>query len=133
MKLTNKSEYALLALIYLAREWESGNISAETIAKAQNIPPKFLSQILLILKRGHLVQSAKGNEGGYRLARDSSDISIAEVIRMIDGPIAPTESVSTYFYEKTPIEKEPRLVELFKDIRDYTAYKLEHTSLHDLI
>lgn len=132
MKLTSRSEYALLALVYLARHDEGGYVSVETIALAQGIPPKFLEQILLALKRAKYLRSSKGQHGGYRLARPADKISLAEVIRLFDGALAPTESVSLNFYESTPIEKEQSLVQVFKEIRDFVSNKLETTTLADV-
>lgn len=132
MKLTSRSEYALLALVYLSRHNAEAYISVETIALAQGIPPKFLEQILLALKRAKYLRSFKGQHGGYRLAKIPDKITLAEVIRLFDGALAPTESVSRYFYEPTPIEKEKSLVKVFKEIRDYVAEKLEHTTLADV-
>jgi Rrf2 family cysteine metabolism transcriptional repressor len=133
LRLTSRSEYALLALVHLARHEEDGVMSVQTIAAAQEIPPKFLEQILLSLKRARYVRSQKGQHGGYALARPAKDISLAEVVRLIDGALAPTESVSKYFYEKTPVLKEKKLLRVFKDIRNYVAKKLEGTSLADVI
>ena len=129
MKLTARSEYALLALVYLARHQSQGNITIETIAQAQGIPPKFLEQLLLALKRAHFLRSTKGQRGGYQLAKEPAQITLAEVIRLFDGALAPTESVSENFYESTPIEKEKGLTGVFKDIRDYTSRKLETTTI----
>ena len=132
MRLTSRSEYALLALIFLARQDSKTFVNAETVAHAQRIPLKFLEQIMLALKRARYVQSAKGQHGGYRLGKPANTISLAEVIRLFDGALAPTESVSRYFYEPTPIEKERKFVRVFRDIRDYVARKLEHTTLADV-
>lgn len=132
MKLTSRSEYALLAMIHLTRYDGEGYLSAEQIAKEQEIPLRFLEQILLALKRAQYLMSSKGQHGGFRLAKDAHEISVAEIIRFFDGALAPTESVSEYFYESTPIEKEAKLTEVFKDIRDYTARRLEETSLADI-
>jgi len=133
MKLTSRSEYALLALVYLARNESAGFISVETIAVAQEIPPKFLEQILLALKRAKYLRSAKGQHGGYRLARPANKISLAEIIRLFDGALAPTESVSLNFYEPTPIEKEQSLVAVRSEIRDYVSNKLETTTIADVL
>jgi Rrf2 family transcriptional regulator, cysteine metabolism repressor len=132
MKLTNRSEYALLALVYLARQKPGAYVGGQEIAQAQNIPPKFLQQILLIVKRAHYVQSCKGQQGGYRLAKPARDITIAEIVRLLDGALAPTESVSRYFYEPTPLEKEQKLVDMFRRIRDIVADIMEKTSLADV-
>lgn len=133
MKLTSRSEYALLALIHLARHSSEGNLSVERIARAQNIPPKFLEQIMLALKHAKYVRSSKGWHGGYVLAKPADKISLAEIIRLFDGALAPTESVSRYFYESTPIEKEKRIIKVFRDIRDYVADKMESTSIADVV
>jgi Rrf2 family protein len=132
MKLTSRSEYALLALVYLARRQPGEVSSVETIARAQGIPQKFLEQILLSLKRAKFLSSVKGQRGGYRLAQPASKISLAEVLRLFDGALAPTDSVSRYFYESTPIEKEKSLVRVFREIRDFLADKLEKTTLADV-
>ena len=133
MKLTSKSEYALLALVYLARKNPDGYVSVEIIAKEQGIPSMFLEQILLIMKRGKYVTSHKGQKGGYRLSKPPSEINLAEIVRLFDGALAPTESVSKYFYESTPIEKEKKIMKVFKNIRDYVSNILETTSLADVV
>ena len=133
MKLTTRSEYGLLALVYLARQSKDEFISIETIAKAQGIPPKFLEQLMLAMKRAHFLRSVKGQHGGYALAKDPAEITLAEVIRLFDGALAPTESVSENFYESTPIEKEKKLTKVFKDIRDFVSNKLEKTTIADVI
>lgn len=133
MKLTSRSEYALLALVHLARHESEGYISTETIATAQQIPLKFLEQIMFALKRAKYLRSSKGQHGGYQLAKPAGKISLAEVIRLFDGALAPTESVSKYFYESTPIEKEQNLVKVFKGIRDYVSETLEHTTIADVM
>lgn len=133
MKLTSRSEYALLALVYLARQKPETYVSVESISRAQKIPAKFLEQIMLALKHGRYVQSVKGQHGGYRLARTPDKITLAEVIRLFDGALAPTESVSKYFYESTPIEKEKGLVRVFKRIRDQVSDTLESTTIADVL
>jgi Rrf2 family protein len=132
VKLTTRSEYALLALIHLARARGPAYVSALTIAEAQGLPPKFLEQLLLVLKRGGLVKSQKGQRGGYKLARPAEKICLAEIIRLLDGALAPTDSVSRYFYEPTPVEREKRLLRVFKEIRDLVSDRLERTSLADV-
>ncbi len=132
MKLTRRSEYALLALIHLTRAKGEGYVSVAAIAEAQGLPAKFLEQLLMALKHARLVKSQKGPHGGFRLARPAEKISLAEVIRLLDGALAPTESVSTYFYEPTPVEREKRLLRVFKEIRDVISARLEKTTLADV-
>ncbi len=95
MRLSARVDYALRAVVELAAaagDDESGGrarpVTAERLATAQAIPPKFLESILLQLRRGGIVTAQRGPEGGYRLARPADDISLAEVIRVIDGPLA---------------------------------------------
>lgn len=133
MKLTSRSEYALLALVWLARHRGRGYISVQAISAAQGIPPKYLEQILLVLKRSKVLRSSKGKGGGFQLAKSPDDISLADVVRLFDGALAPTESVSRYFYESTPIEKEKKILRVFREMRDYVAEKMEKTSLADVV
>jgi len=132
VKLTTRSEYGLLALVYLARREQDGFVSVETIATAQQMPAKFLEQILLALKRARYVRSQKGQKGGYSLAKRPEEITLAEVIRLFDGALAPTESVSQYFYESTPIEREDGLVRVLTEVRDWVSQKLESTTIADV-
>ncbi len=132
MRLTTRSEYGLLALIFLARQDPAGCFSVEAIAQAQQIPAKFLEQILLALKRAGYVRSVRGSRGGYRLAKPAAQITIAEVVRLLDGALAPTYSVSRYFYEPTPIEREPSLTHFFQAIAAQISSVMEKTSIADV-
>lgn len=132
MKLTSRTEYALLALIYLTRANTDNYVSADVIATAQSIPYKYLEQILLALNRSHFLRSAKGPHGGYKLAKKPSEISVAEIVRLFDGPLAPSESASQYFYKETPLSKEEKLIDVLREIRDCAAGKLENTTLADI-
>jgi Rrf2 family cysteine metabolism transcriptional repressor len=132
MKLTARTEYALLALIYLTRANTDNYVPADVIAAAQGIPYKYLEQILLALNRSHFLRSAKGPGGGYKLAKPASSITVAEIIRLFDGPLAPSGSASKYFHEETPLSKEEKLVSVLKEIRDSVAEKLENTTLDDI-
>jgi Rrf2 family protein len=132
MKLTSKSEYTLLALIFMARKPKGSYVKIEEICQAYDIPKKYLEQLLTIMRSNGLVKTRRGAEGGYALAKDSRDITAADIVRIMDGPIAPTDSVSRYFYQATPLEKEGTALELFRDIRDYAAKVMESKTLYDL-
>jgi Rrf2 family protein len=133
MKLSTKSEYACLALIDLSENFGSGFIKIEDICQRQSLPRKYTEQILLSLKRRGYLKSRRGADGGYMLAMSPEEISLAEIIRHMDGPLAPVNSVSEYFYENTPLEKNAALIKVFREIRDYTADKMEHTTFAGLI
>ena len=132
MKLSRKSEYACLALIDLVEHGEEGYVKIAEVSARKKIPRKFLEKILQTLGRAGYVHSARGAEGGYKLARDPAKVTLAEVLRLMDGALAPVESASRYFYERTPIEGEKKLLRIFKDIRNFVARKLEETTLADI-
>jgi Rrf2 family protein len=133
MKLTTKSEYTLLALIYMARHQAKGFVKIEDICQKYNIPKKYLEQLFFILRQNRLIRTKRGAGGGYCLALDPKKISIAKIIRLMDGALAPTESVSKYFHSVTPIVQEKKILNIFQEIRDYIAERLEKLKLSDLI
>src|ERR1700756_2105083 len=100
MRISRRCEYALRALLELARSGQEGPVRIEDIARRQSIPKKFLANLLVQLKRGRYVQSKKGPEGGYYLARPARQINVGEVVRFIDGPIAPIQCVSRTLGER---------------------------------
>jgi len=87
MRLSARADYALRAAIELAAASGGGHVTADQLAKAQGIPGKFLEAILTQLRRGGLVRSQRGPDGGFWLARPASEISLADIIRAIDGPL----------------------------------------------
>ncbi|MFT5253406.1 MAG: Rrf2 family protein [Flavobacteriales bacterium] len=97
--LSNKTKYALKALLYLAEQKENHISKTSEIAATANIPKKFLEQILLDLKRGHFVGSKQGKYGGYYLLKSGNDISLADIHRLFDGAIALLPCASLNFYE----------------------------------
>lgn len=133
MKLSKKSEYACLSLIYLSLNYNKKLATIFEISSEKKIPKKYLEQILLQLKNSGYVKSVRGIGGGYKLAKAPSQISLAEIIRLIDGPLAPVDSASKFFYESTPIEQSEKLLDVFKDIRNLISDKLENTTFEDLI
>ena len=132
MKLTTKSEYSILALIYIARNEKRGFIKAEEICSKCDIPKKYLELLFFILRQNRYVKTKRGTGGGYKLAKPASRVSIAEIIRLMDGALAPTESVSKYFFSYTALSREKELIKVFKEIRDYVANKLESLKLSDV-
>jgi Rrf2 family protein len=133
MKLTARSEYALLALIHLGRQKSGEPVSADAIARAQEIPSKFLEQILLTLKRARYLRSTKGQRGGYQLMKPAGSVTLAEIVRLFDGALAPTESTSRYFYQPSPIERERKLLRVFREVRDLVSDRLESATIADMI
>lgn len=133
MKLTTKSEYSILAMLHMARHSEQGYVKIRDIIQTYNIPKKYLELLCTILKQNGYLKTRRGSEGGYKLARPADQITLAQIIRLMDGALAPTESVSTYFFSDTPISREPQMMAIFKEIRDYIAQKLENLTLADFV
>lgn len=133
MKLTTKSEYSILALIYMARNEKKGFIKIEEICSRCEIPEKYLGLLFSILRRNRYIKTRRGASGGYKLAKPASKMNIAEIVRLMDGALAPTESVSKYFFSSTPLGKEKKIIKVFKEIRDYISNRLEALTLADLV
>lgn len=133
MKLTTKSEYSILALIYMARNEKRGFIKMEEICSRRDIPKKYLELLFMILKQNGYIKTKRGTSGGYKLARPASEINIAGIIRLMDGALASTESVSRYFFSDTPLAKEKKIIKVFREIRDYISNRLESLTLADLV
>ena len=133
MKLTTKSEYSILALIYIARNEKNGFIKIEEICSKCDIPKKYLELLLTILRQSRYIETKRGASGGYKLAKPASQISVAEIIRLMDGALAASASVSKYFFSDTPLSKEKKLMKIFWEIRDFISEKLEALKLSDLV
>lgn len=133
--LSKKSQYAFNALTYLAEKYNTGPVLISEISKHKKIPLKFLENILLELKKAGMLGSKKGKGGGYYLAKDPSEIKVANVIRLVNGPIAMLPCVSLYFYErcKNCDEKHCGLHDMMIEVRDATLNILENRTLRDLL
>lgn len=132
MKLSRKGEYALRAMIVLGLEYGAGPIQIREIAERERIPKKFLEQILLELKRAGLVESTRGVGGGYRLIKRPEDVTVAQVVRIIDGPLAPLSCVSRLAHVKCPEQEGCGLYKVMKDVRDAIAGVLENVTVADI-
>ena len=133
MRLSRKGEYACLALLHLSEAYNQRLLTITEISDSKKIPKKYLEQILLQLKGAGYVKSIRGTNGGYKLAKAPDQITLAEVVRLIDGPLAPVESASVFFYESTPIEQSEKLLDVLKEVRQMVSDKLEATKFSDLI
>ena len=132
MKISQKGLYALQAMMMLARHYNQGAIRIRDIAYEEELPEKFLELILLELKNARMVESVRGAKGGYRLRRSPSDIRLSEIIRLIDGPLAPLGDAEQL---RSLIDRDAEhraLYQVFLDVRDAAAKILESTSLADI-
>lgn len=131
MKLSVRGEYALRALIVLGLNYDSGVVQIQTISRLQNIPKKFLEQILNELRTAGILESKRGVMGGYRLKLPPEKITLAEVIRYIEGPLAPVSCVSERFYERCtcPDESQCGIRSVMKEVRQAIVEILERVTL----
>lgn len=131
MKVSAKSDYAVRAAAELAAAGSGMHRKRDEIARAQKIPSKFLETILLDLKHTGIVKSTRGADGGYSLARPAADISIADVIRAVDGPMATVrgERVESVEYTGSAVA----LRDVWVAVRASLRRVLETTSLQDLV
>lgn len=134
MRLTVRGEYALRAMLALGLNEGDSVVRIQSIAEEQKIPKRFLEQILNELKGAGVVTSRRGILGGYRLSRPASQITLAEIIRHIDGPLAPIRCVSERFYERCTCPDEARcgIRSVMQEVRDAVSQMLEGVTLGDL-
>jgi len=139
MRLSKRGEYGLRAMIMLAGTPETDAplpmVQIKEISQREQISAKFLEQILLTLKNAGLLHSKMGVGGGYYLARPSSEITLGQIFRTLDGPVAPIKCVSQMAYEPCgcPDEQTCGLRLVMGDVRNAIAEILDHTSLADVI
>ena len=135
MKLSKRGEYGLRALQDLAAQYGAGPVPNKALAERNNIPFRFLEQIMLTLKHGRIVLSQKGPQGGYYLARSPEEITLAEIIRLLDGPLAPVSCVSETAFEPCgcPDMEACGLRRVMREVRDVVAGMMEDTTLADLL
>ncbi|NND61687.1 MAG: Rrf2 family transcriptional regulator [Flavobacteriaceae bacterium] len=134
--LSRKTKYGLKALSFLARQESDQPVQISVISEAENISQKFLESILLSLRKAGFLGSKKGKGGGYYLLKETRDIPLASIYRILEGPIAMVPCVSLNFYEKChdcPDERSCDVHRLMIQVRDNTLSIMENTSLQDFI
>src|ERR1700740_1010499 len=133
MKISQKGLYALQAMMMLARRHNQGAIKIRDIAYEENLPEKFLELILRELKNARMVESVRGAKGGYQLRRPPSEIHLSEIIRLIDGALAPFGDAEQL---RTLIDRDAdhrALYQVFLEVRNAAAKILENTTLADIV
>ena len=133
--LSQKAKYALKAMIVLAGAQEGKLVQAQEIAGRQNVPKKFLELILLDLKRHNLLDSQRGKQGGYRLAKPAAQITFGQIVRIIDGPLAPIPCASLTGYRRCADcrdEASCAIRRVMREVRDAVSSVLDQVSLADV-
>ena len=132
--LSHKAKYGLKAAFYLARQYDKGPVLISDLAAAEYIPKKFLEHILLEMRKHGILYSRMGRGGGYMLAKPPDRIYLGQIIRILDGPLAPVQCVSKSAYVRCIECKDERTCEIrkvMKHVRDATATILDKTTLAD--
>ena len=133
MKISQKGLYALQAIMTLGRRYGSETVRIRDIALDSDLPEKFLELILLELKNARIVESVRGAKGGYRLRRAPAEIKLSEIIRLVDGPLAPFGDADQL---RSLIVTDPdhrALYGVFLEVRDAAAKILESTTVADIV
>ncbi len=134
MKLSKKGEYALKDLVELAIDYDKGETVTliSEVARRKAIPRKYLEQILLNLKNTGILEAKRGVGGGYTLSRPSENISLGQIIRAVEGPLAPTNCVSVGAHVSCPDESACGIYSVMLEVRNAVAGVLDNTSLKDV-
>lgn len=133
MKVSRKGEYGIRALCLLAERHGEGVVQIREIARLESIPWKFLEGILLQMKMVGLVRSRRGVEGGYALARPPEKITLGEVIRLLDGPLAPMGSAAELRDLMAESPRHAGFYSVLMDVRNAAAGILDSTTLADVV
>ena len=133
MKLSTKGRYGLRAMLELAYNAEEGPRTIHAIAEKQEISERYLEQLLIPLKQSGLVKSVRGSQGGYILGRAPQEISVGDIIRVLEGPLSPVDCVS----EQNPDDCKRAGIcvtrPIWTKVRDCIAEVLDSYSLQDLV
>jgi len=134
MRLSRRSEYGIRALVDLVRHDDGTPVALATLAERNNLPPKFLEQIMSTLKHGGIVRTTLGAHGGYSMAAEPATISVGRVIRLLDGALAPLPCVSLRYYGRCscPDEATCPLRDVMLDVRDAMLEILDRETLADV-
>jgi len=134
--ISQKAQYALRALLALAKAAPGETCLIGDIAEDQRIPKKFLEQILLDLKHHGIVQSRRGKAGGYLLLKNADTITFGEVLRIVDGPLAPLPCLSRIAYRRCETcvgEQACEIRRVFAKVAESTRQVLDNVTIHDAI
>lgn len=134
--LSKRAKYGLKALLALSRQRQRGPVPIAELALSEQVPRKFLEQILVELRNQGIVHSRRGPGGGYSLRLPPEQVTVARVVRLFDGPLAPVPCASLHFYQPCTDcgdERSCGVRLVMKEVRDSTARILEGTTLADLV
>lgn len=133
MKISYRGDYVLKIILDLSLVFGKGIRSIKDISKRQDIPEKFLEQIITTLKRAGYVKTIRGAKGGVLLSKDPAEITLGEIIRLVDGPTSPIACVSRSGYASCDFENRCAFRDVFRDIRDRVNDIVDQTTFADMV
>lgn len=133
MLVSQKCQYAIRAIFELSRRWEQHPVKIADIAEAQSIPPRFLEVILSQLKQGGFIESKRGSDGGYTLARHPMTVTVGEVIRFLQGPIGPIECVAGQVESKCSLRNTCVFMPMWEEAKQALANVFDQTTFQCLL
>jgi len=133
MKVSKRGQYGMRALCHLAETFGSGVVQIREIARRESIPAKFLEGILLELKHAGIVRSRRGIDGGYELARVPKEVMLGQIMRVLDGPLAPLGSAAELKELMSTDPRQAGFYSVLMEVRDAAASILDKTSLADVV
>ena len=133
MRISQKCQYAIRAVLELAKRHGQGPVTIGDIARKQAAPPRFLEIILNEMRQGGLVRSRRGAQGGYELGRSPKDISVGQIIRLVDGPLDPVQCIAGRGAPACPLGERCALVKLWKRAKAAVEEVYDGTSFQDLV
>ncbi|EKD38453.1 MAG: BadM/Rrf2 family transcriptional regulator [uncultured bacterium] len=133
MQISYKTDYSLKIILYLSGCYPDGTAHIKQIADAQDIPKKFLEQILLLLKKGGFVASKQGPRGGYFLTKDPAEIAVGDVIRFVEGPIHPISCIAPGAEESCSFASTCVFRDIWLDVETAIANVIDTISFSDLL
>lgn len=133
MRFSTKGRYGLRAMIEIASRQHEGAVPTHVIAEHQDLSERYLEQLLTPLKQAGLVKSIRGAQGGYILGRDAADITAGDIIRVLEGPIAPVDCISEKYPQDCERSNRCPTREIWQRIRDSISEILDSYTLQDLV
>ena len=132
MKISSKGEYGIRAMLELSQRYSEGYVQSAKIASARKIPENYLYQLLITLRKAGLVQSRRGPQGGHMLARPPEEISLAEVVRALEGPLAPVTCIQEGIVDTCPYGRRCVLKDVWREVTEATEKILTCHTLGEL-
>ncbi len=133
MQISHKTDYSLKIILYLSGMYPDGSAQIKRIAESQDIPRKFLEQVLLLLKKGGFVLSKQGPKGGYFLARAPGEILIGDVVRFVEGPIHPISCIAPGLEESCSFASVCVFRDIWMDVETAISEVIDNINFRDLL